>query len=106
VVDGIERLGKEAVGERVVDHEVGDFEKLGIAGTLDAIALEGSQVVGVAEFGAELLEDLPVTLSSFGADFDLKMALEVGGDAVVVDERVVDVEEKNGASGSVGAVHD
>src|ERR1700691_2606692 len=33
------------------------------------------------------------------------MTLEVCGDAIVVDERVVDIEEEDGARGSVGVIH-
>src|ERR1700690_2342610 len=62
VVDGVERLGEKTVGEGIVDHEIGNFEQLRVAGQLDAITLEGSQVVGVTEFGAELLKDLPIAL--------------------------------------------
>jgi hypothetical protein len=101
VIDGVERLGEKTVREGIVDHEVGNFEELGVAGALDAIALEGSEVVGVTELGAELLEDLPVAVGATGTDFVLEMALEIGGDAIVVDKGVIDVEEEYG----VGSIH-
>jgi hypothetical protein len=98
----IERLGKQAVGEGIVDHEIRNREELRLAGALDAIALEGSEVIGITEFGAELLEDLPVAVGGAGADFGLEMALEIGGDAIIIDERVVDVEEEYG----IGWIHE
>jgi hypothetical protein len=101
VVDSIERLWEETVSEGIVDHEIRNGEEFVFTGAFEAIALEGSKVVGVTEFGAELLEDLPIAVGRAGADFVLEMALEIGGDAIVVDKRVIDVEEEYG----VGSIH-
>jgi hypothetical protein len=45
--------------------------------------------------GAQLLEDHPVALLPLGPDLALQMALQVGGDAIVVEERVVHIEQEN-----------
>src|SRR5438094_10509142 len=68
---------------------------MGIARVLYAIALERAEVVGVAELGAERLADRPVSLLPLRPDLARQVALQVGGDAVVVDERVVDVEQED-----------
>ena len=104
-LDGVERLGKQAIGERVINHEIRDFEELRVTWLFDAIALQGSEIVGVTEFGAELLEELPVARGAFGTNFILKMTLQVIGDAVVVNQRVVDVKEENGARAGVLSIH-
>jgi hypothetical protein len=62
VVNGVERLGEKAVRERVIDHEIRNCEELVFTGALDAIALESAEVVGITEFGAKLLEDLPIAV--------------------------------------------
>src|SRR5262249_39723122 len=54
------------------------------------------EVVGVAELVAELLELVPVALLALGAELLGEPQPEVGGDAVVVEQRVVDVEQEDG----------
>src|SRR5689334_13913039 len=67
-----------------------------IVARLDAITLQGAKIVGVAELGAELLEDGPVVVPASRAEALLEMPAEVGLNRIVVDERVVDVEEEDG----------
>jgi hypothetical protein len=38
---------------------------------------------------------LPITFVSLRAHFTLEVIVDVGGDGVVVQQRIVDVEEKN-----------
>lgn len=95
VFEGVERVRIEAVGEGIIDEEVGDDEQARVAGICDAVALERAEVVGVTEFGAQLLEEGPIVLRAFGADFAFEVAFEVGGDAVVVEQRVVHVEQED-----------
>lgn len=45
VCEGVERVRIEAVGERIIDEEVGDDEQARIAGIFDAVALERAEVV-------------------------------------------------------------
>ena len=68
---------------------------MGIVGMLDAVTLQGAQVIGVAEFLSQLLEDRPVALLRIGADLARQMAPQVVGYAVVVEQRVVDVEQEH-----------
>jgi hypothetical protein len=93
----VERARVEAVGEGVVDEEARDLEQPRLARVREAKALERSQVVGVAELRAQLFEELPVALLALLAERGREVRAKVGRDRVVVEQRVVDVEEKDGA---------
>ena len=67
-----------------------------LARMLDAIALQRAEIVGVAELAAQLLEDLPVALLALGADASTRWRRRSAITRVVVEQRVVDVEQKNG----------
>src|SRR6185369_16194608 len=67
---------------------------------LDAVTLQCAEVVSVTEFGAQLFEERPIVLGASGADFALEVAFEVGGNAVVVEQRVVHVEQENNFVGA------
>ena len=95
VVERVERAGEEPVRERVRDEEVRDGEHAQVARPRVAIPLQRAEVVGVAELVAELLEELPVLAAAVLADLGVEMRAQVGGDAVVVEQRVVDVEEED-----------
>src|SRR5262249_43531817 len=99
VVDDVEGGWVEPIGERIVNEVVRDGEQVGIARGLDAVALKDAQVVGVAKLGAERLEDPPVALGALLAALALELALEIGGDAVVVEQGVVDVDEEDDVMG-------
>src|SRR5215472_11753617 len=95
VRDGVERTRIEPVGEWVIEQERGHFEDVRIARILDAVALEGAEIIRVAEFLAELLEQHPVALLPLSAKGPSQVFAQVGGDTVVVEQGVVDVEQKN-----------
>ncbi len=67
---------------------------MAIVRILDAIPLQRAEIVGIAELDAELLENRPVALLALCADFAREMAAQVVGDAIVVEQGVVHVEEK------------
>ena len=92
---GVERAGKQPVGERVVDQERRHRQQVRIARVHQSVALQGAQVVGVAELGAQRLEDLEVQLGPRGADLLEQVAAEVGAHPVVVEQGVVDVEQED-----------
>ena len=85
--------------ERVIDEKRRDLQNVGIAGIFDAIALQRTEVVGVAELAAQRFENGKVSLLTLGPERSRQMALEVGHDAVVVEQCVVDVEEKDNLPG-------
>ena len=94
MLDHVERGREEAVGKVVVDEEGRDREEVRIARVLDAVALQCSQVVGVAELDAQRFEDGPVSLLALDPDLADEIPLQVGGNPVVVEQRVIDVEQE------------
>jgi len=100
VPDGFERVGVEAIREGVVDEERGQGQEVGIAGVLDPVVLERAQIIRVAQLGPQLLEEGPVPLLALLAHLDRQESLQVGSDGVVVEERVVHVEEEHDAGRS------
>ena len=51
---------------------------------LDPIALQGPEVIAVAQLTKELLEDRPVTVAACRTELAFEMAPEIGLDAVIV----------------------
>src|SRR2546428_581001 len=62
---------------------------------LDPIPLQRAQVVRVAQLGPQLFEDGPVPLLPLASDLALEVALEIGRDVIVVDQRVVHVDQED-----------
>jgi hypothetical protein len=91
----VERVREEPVREGVFDEVGRDGEQVRVVGVLDAVALEGAEVVGVAQFGAQLFEDDPVAPGALAPYLALQEAPEVAGDPVVVEQGVVHVEEED-----------
>jgi hypothetical protein len=97
MLDRVERAREQPVREGVVHEERRHGEQVGVAPVADAVALEGAQVVGVPELPPQLLEELEVLFGGAGAHLAVEIAPEIGDNAVVVEQRVVDVEEEHGA---------
>jgi len=95
VLDGIERIRIKPRGEGVVDEKVRDGEQAGVTRIFQAIALESAKIVRVTKLGAELLKEILVMLMAFRANLLLQMTLKVGGNQVVIEQRIVDVKKKN-----------
>ncbi|NNG47860.1 MAG: hypothetical protein HKM86_12225 [Deltaproteobacteria bacterium] len=68
---------------------------MGVSRVFDPVALEGAQVVGVAQLHAELLEDCPVPLLALVADLLCEVTLEIAGYPVIVQQRIVHIEKKH-----------
>jgi hypothetical protein len=91
----IERIRKQSIRKWIVHQKMRDRQYLWIAWMLDPKALERPQVVGVAEFRSQPLEDRPVVFLPFVPHRLFKMALKIGRHPIVVEEGVVDIEEKH-----------
>src|SRR3989442_13569273 len=61
---------------------------------LHPIALQGTEIVRVAQLGSQLLEDGPVPLLPLASHLALEVSLEIGRDGIVVEQRVVDIEQE------------
>ena len=62
----------------------------------DTVALESSDVIAIAEFSEQIVENSPVAIASGAAKDPLDMVLQVLLDCVVVKQRIVDIDQKNG----------
>jgi hypothetical protein len=65
----------------------------------DAIALQRAEIIGIAEFAAEILEQRPIAVMRIAAVLAPEIIGEIAGDAIVVDEGVVDVEQEGNVGG-------
>src|SRR5262244_3556500 len=73
---------------------------MNILRVLDPVALQGAEIIAIAQLSKELFEDRPVAVAAGGPELTFKVAFEVALDTVIVEERVVHVNEKNnGARG-------
>src|SRR5689334_5256635 len=70
-----------------------DREHVQVAGEVRAIPLQRAKVIGVTKLPTQRLEDVPVSLLSVVPDFFLEMRAQIRGDGIVIEQRVVDVEQ-------------
>src|SRR5262249_25346859 len=70
---------------------------------LGPVALERAEIVAISELDEERFEDRPVAVTRSGAELALEVALEVVLNAIVVQQRVVHVDEEDDGSGGQGA---
>ena len=66
-----------------------------VARVLDPVALQRAEVVAIAELEEQVLQDRPVAVARGRAELALEPAAQVGLDAVVVEQRVVDVDQEH-----------
>src|SRR5262245_16598329 len=66
---------------------------------LDAVALKRPQVVAIPQLAEELLENGPIAVAARPTELPLQMPLEIGLDAVIVQERVIDVHQEYDRAG-------
>src|SRR6476646_1641243 len=72
----------------------------------DPISLQSTEVIRIAQFAPQLLENLPIFLRSLHADFAGEVALQICCHSVVIHQRVVYVEQENDASRRIiGLLH-
>src|SRR5882724_9552808 len=95
----VERSRIEAIGERVVDQVRRHRHEVQVLRVLGPVALERAEVVAIAELDEERLENRPVPLTTRGAELPLEMALEVVLNPVVVQQRVVHVDQEDDGGG-------
>src|SRR5215468_7038430 len=59
------------------------------------VRFESAEIVAVAQLDKQLLEDRPVPVATSGTELALEVAFDVVLDAVVVEQRVVHIDQKN-----------
>ena len=91
----------QAVGERVVEEVAGEVEQPRLGALPFPPLLRRTEVIAIAELDEAALLDRPVALACSAPYVEPKMLLEVVADPVVVEQRVVDVdEERNRVTGA------
>src|SRR6266481_4340127 len=93
--EDLEGTRVQAVGERVIDQIGRHGEEVYVLLVLDPIPLQGAEVVAVAEFGEQLLEDSPVAVPALRPELVFEMALQIRLDAIVVEQCIVDINEED-----------
>jgi hypothetical protein len=61
----------------------------------EAKPLQGAEVVRVSELGAELLKEFPILMLALLPEVLCQVLAQVLCDTIVVEERVVDVEQED-----------
>src|SRR6266566_3861424 len=96
--EDVERPGIEAIGERVVDQVRRHRHEVHVLGVLGPVALQRAEIIPIAELDEQRFEDRPVPITRRGAELTLEMALEVVLNAIVVQQRVVHVDQEDDRS--------
>jgi hypothetical protein len=63
--------------------------------TFATVAFKGSDVVAKAKFDEQLIQNLPIALASGEAEDVFEVVFEVLLDQVVIEQRVVDIDEEH-----------
>jgi len=95
VLDDVECIGEKAIGEWIFYEEARNGQQAQIVRIADSKNLQGTQVICVTEPGSQLLENCPIAPCPFGPNLLIEIAPKVGNDLVVVEQRVVNVEQED-----------
>src|SRR5262249_6709780 len=95
VRDGGGRAGIEAMGKRMVAEPARHSQHVGPIRVLEPIAFQRAEIVCVADLASQLLEDRPVPIARGRAICPREMVAQVGLHAIIVEERVVHVEQED-----------
>ena len=95
--DSFERFSTEPFGERIIEEETGELKQVEIVRIFEPVFLKRAEVIGIAEVLALLLENAPVGLRATRANLPFQKGMDIAGDAVVVEQGVIDVEKEDHA---------
>src|SRR3954452_5611490 len=76
------------------------LQKMGIVRILLPITLEGPEVIGISQMLPQILKYLPIPVRPPSSDLPIQKCRNVFGDPIVIQQRVVDIEQKNCSSPS------
>src|SRR5262249_43236615 len=95
VLNHFEGIGKKALTERIADQKIRHRQQMQSARMFVAIFLQSAEIIRVAQFRPQLLENVPIFLRSVRTDLAGKVALQICCHSVVVQQRVVYVEQED-----------
>src|SRR5262249_937747 len=91
----LDGAGEQLLREGVLHEEGGHRQQLHVPRMLCSITLEGADVIAIAQLSEEILQDPPVALACGAAESPLEMLLQILLDGVIVEQRIVDVDEED-----------
>lgn len=62
---------------------------------LDAIALQRTEIVSIPQLCEQILENGPVPITTSGSVLVLEMGFDIGLDVIVVEKRIVDIDQED-----------
>ena len=62
---------------------------------LDPVALQGAEIIAIAQIREQLFEDRPVPVAAGHPEFTIEVTFNIVLNAVVIEERIVYVNEKH-----------
>src|SRR5579872_7071288 len=92
--DSVDGAWIEEIRERIVQEPIGQAQDRRLVRILQSIALQGAEIVGIAELAAQGLEMGPVARFGALAIRRAQMRAEIALEAIIVEQRVIDVEKK------------
>jgi hypothetical protein len=66
-----------------------------VADVVDTVTLQGAEIIGIAKFGTQRLENAPVLPGTLWPDLAMQVLAQIVDHAIVVEERIVDIEQEN-----------
>src|SRR4026209_1887684 len=90
-----EGIGVQPLGEWIMNQKMRDRQQMRVARVLSAVPLKSPQVIRIAQLPSQLFEDRPVSFLPLVADFALKITPQVFCYPIVVQQRIIHVEEKD-----------
>jgi len=91
----VERPGVKAIGEWVINQEIGRRDQVGFVGVFDPKTLQSPQVIAIAQLVKEFLLDRPKLVPAPGPEFPLNMPLKISLNPVVLQQGVIHIYQKD-----------
>src|SRR6266513_984875 len=98
VVNYLDGVREKTLSKGIVDEKIRNAQQIWGARMFDPVRLQSAEVIRIAQFGPQLLENPPIFLRSLCADFAGEVALQIRCHSVVINQRVVYVEQEGDAS--------
>ena len=91
-IHNLKRLRKQTFLEGIFQEEMRNRKHVQVVGVVCAVTLQRAEVICVPNFCSQFFENRPVALLPLVTDLTFQMISQVGGHAVVVEQRVIYVK--------------
>ena len=89
-----ERTRIKLLGEGIVHQKRGHQQQLRVVEILEPVALQGAEIVRIAELRAQLFENRPVAITLGTAELTFEMLAEILLHGIVIEQGIVHIEQK------------